>query len=182
MARYCPAKDGPALYLECQECDDRVCERKIEQGRTASAKIDNTTASSAASHINRIAIVGTRTFADYSLIKETLTQVASRMPRSSIEIVSGGAEGADALAKEFAFRNHLKYTEFPADWTKHGKAAGPIRNKQIVEYIKEANGLIIAFWDGESRGTKNTINRAANAGVRYLVVHIDTGANLEKDK
>lgn len=77
------------------------------------------------------------------------------------EIVSGGAGGVDQSAKRLCYSfsdntfydRHFKgkYKEFPADWEEHGKAAGPIRNKQMAEY---ADALLL-IWDGESKGSKN---------------------------
>ena len=77
------------------------------------------------------------------------------------EIVSGGATGVDACAKRLTqdkyptdmigMRLVGKYKEFPANWENHGKAAGPIRNKQMAEY---ADALLL-IWDGESRGSAN---------------------------
>lgn len=49
---------------------------------------------------------------------------------------------------------------FVADWKRYGKAAGPIRNSQMLEYVKQENPLVVAFWDGESHGTRDTINKA----------------------
>jgi hypothetical protein len=59
----------------------------------------------------------------------------------------------------------LKHMLFKADWDKHGKAAGPIRNQQMAQ---EADGLI-AFWDGKSRGTKDMIQKALNYGLETHV-------------
>lgn len=65
------------------------------------------------------------------------------------EIVSGGASGIDAYAKDMAERYNLSFKEFPADWNTHGRAAGPIRNRQMAEY---ADALLL-IWNGESRGS-----------------------------
>ena len=67
------------------------------------------------------------------------------------EIVSGGARGADAVGERFA--NYYKYNiaTFDAEWDLHGRSAGPIRNSQMLEYIKMHNGIVIAFPGG--RGT-----------------------------
>lgn len=79
------------------------------------------------------------------------------------EVVSGMANGVDEKGKQYyisysemGIRYHnpidsLKFTEFPADWESHGKAAGPIRNKQMAEY---ADALLL-IWDGESKGSAN---------------------------
>ena len=80
-------------------------------------------------------------------------------------VIGGGAPGADDLGKQWAERHDLFYAEYPADWSQYGKAAGPIRNEEMAQ---AADGLI-AFWDGESRGTKNMIDTALKHG---LEVHI----------
>lgn len=75
------------------------------------------------------------------------------------QIVSGGAKGVDYSAKKYCKDTYgedseFKYKEFPADWDKHGKAAGPIRNREMANY---ADALLL-IWDGESRGSKNMRN------------------------
>ena len=80
---------------------------------------------------------------------------------SITEIVSGTAKGVDTSAIKltkspyentlFVMRMQGKLKEFPADWDRHGKAAGHIRNKEMAEY---ADALLL-IWDGESRGSKN---------------------------
>lgn len=72
------------------------------------------------------------------------------------EVVDGGAEGVDRLGAFWAQDNKIKICMFPADWKKHGKAAGPIRNEQMAKY---ADGLL-AIWDRKSRGTRNMIENA----------------------
>jgi hypothetical protein len=68
-------------------------------------------------------------------------------------VVSGGAQGADSLAKQWANDNHIPLIEFFPDWTKYGKSAAFIRNEHIIH-----NGdKTFAFWDLQSRGTKNSI-------------------------
>lgn len=67
------------------------------------------------------------------------------------EIVCGMAEGVDLQGKMFASHQELLVKEFPADWKTHGRAAGPIRNKQMADY---ADALLL-IWDGESRGSAN---------------------------
>ena len=75
-------------------------------------------------------------------------------------VVSGGAPGVDTVAADAAHERGLAVTIFLADWDKHDRKAGPLRNKQIVD----ASDQIIAFWDGKSRGTLNSILLATNAG------------------
>ena len=84
------------------------------------------------------------------------------------EIISGGAKGVDTLAAEYAIRNNIKLTEFFPDYKKYGRCAPIIRNSHIVESCDK----IIAFWDGKSRGTLNSINLAKKLGKQLQVVII----------
>lgn len=72
------------------------------------------------------------------------------------EVVSGGATGADHCGELWARKNGLPLTVMPADWRKHGKGAGPRRNREMACV---AEGLI-AFWNGESRGTADMLRVA----------------------
>lgn len=67
------------------------------------------------------------------------------------EVVSGGAQGVDTSAERFASWSRKKFVLFPADWNTHGKAAGPMRNRQMAEY---ADALLL-IWDGRSGGSRN---------------------------
>lgn len=80
-------------------------------------------------------------------------------------LIHGGANGADRMAGEFAKWKGIAVKEYPADWQKHGKAAGPIRNRQMLEDGKP--DLVIAFSGG--RGTANMISQARAAGVKVLI-------------
>ena len=99
----------------------------------------------------KIGVVGSRDFDDYKKLEKELNKI-----EGITVIVSGGAKGADTLAREFAEKNDIKLTEFKPDYEQYGRGAPIRRNKKIVEYSDQ----IIAFWDGESRGTKNTIDIA----------------------
>lgn len=72
------------------------------------------------------------------------------------ELVCGMASGVDTVAKNIAEFRDIKVHEFPADWEKHGKAAGPIRNEEMASFASHC----IAVWDGESTGTEDMIKRA----------------------
>lgn len=114
-----------------------------------------------------IGVVGSRTFEDYDLLKRTLDRVRLMFHERDIHIVSGGAQGADTLAEQYSNQVLGKQAKvFPADWKTYGRAAGFRRNQFIVD----DSDMIIAFWDGCSRGTQNTMNRATKAGKPVLVV------------
>ena len=80
-------------------------------------------------------------------------------------VVSGTARGADYWGERWAEANNIPIVRYYPDWNKHGKAAGPIRNKLMAD---NADALI-AVWDGKSSGTKNMIETAKKKG---LIVHI----------
>lgn len=81
------------------------------------------------------------------------------------EIVCGTAQGADQHGKRYAQMHGFPVKEFPADWKAHGKAAGPIRNRQMAEYAD----ALIAVWDGKSKGTANMIQEAKRKGLWVVV-------------
>ncbi|KKN03463.1 hypothetical protein LCGC14_1107490 [marine sediment metagenome] len=110
----------------------------------------------------RLAIVGGRDFNDYSLVR-----VWCDTFRHHLHIISGGAKGADSLAKKYAMERFLPYTEFPAEWDKYGKSAGFLRNQTIVNNCD----MVLAFWDGQSRGTADTINKAKRAMKPTFIVY-----------
>ena len=84
-------------------------------------------------------------------------------------VVDGGARGADTLAEEIAEGVGLPIKVFPADWKNLGRAAGPIRNEQIVEYAD----YVLAFYDGNiTGGTKNSVNHAIAKGKKYKEIFL----------
>jgi len=113
--------------------------------------------------LKRIAVIGSRGFDDYVRLEAVLE------PYLPAVLVSGGAQGADALAERLAEERGLTIDVIPADWQRYGRGAGPIRNKQIVE----SADLVIAFWDGKSRGTRSALAHADKVGVPVEVHHPD---------
>lgn len=75
------------------------------------------------------------------------------------EVVSGGATGADTCGEQWAHSSGIPVKRFPANWDLHGKAAGPIRNREMAEY---ADGVIL-FPGG--RGTDNMADTARKSGI-----------------
>ena len=117
--------------------------------------------------ITRVLICGGRDFSDRDYLFESLDSFL--LNYDAIEIVSGHANGADKLGEEYAMLHGYSLKVFKAEWSKYGRAAGPVRNKQMLQYILEANPVIIAFWDRKSRGTKNMIDQGRKAGVEVHV-------------
>ena len=111
----------------------------------------------------KTAIIGTRTFENYT----QLCEIIDNLEHKPTEIISGGAMGADALAERYAKENDLPLIVFKANWEKHGKAAGPFRNQTIVENCEQ----LVAFWDGQSKGTNHSIKTARAKGKLTKVVN-----------
>ena len=116
-------------------------------------------------NIKKIIVAGCRDFKGYAMLKKSLDALIV----DPCEIVSGGASGVDTLAVIYASYRKFESKVFKADWDKHGKAAGPIRNREMAEYADE----LIAFWDGKSRGTKNMIEtmRGLNKPVKVVLIN-----------
>ena len=115
----------------------------------------------------KVIIAGTRTFNNYDLLCSYADYMLSQV-KEPIEIVSGHAQGADALGERYAQERGYKLTIFAADWAKYGRAAGPKRNLQMAEY---ANALL-AYWDGKCRGTKNIIELVKEKGLKVGVKQV----------
>lgn len=93
---------------------------------------------------------------------------------SKIRVISGGAKGADRLGECYAFDNGYSVIRFQALWGVYGKSAGPRRNNEMAKFASESgSGTLIAFWDGESRGTKNMIDTARRYGLHVIVVEYE---------
>jgi hypothetical protein len=111
----------------------------------------------------KVIIAGSRGFSDFPLLYSKCEEILANIKEA--EIVSGTARGADKLGEHYASLKGYSVSQFPADWDKHGKSAGYIRNKEMADYAD----CLIAFWDGESRGTKHMIDLARE---KNLSVHI----------
>lgn len=83
------------------------------------------------------------------------------------EVITGGATGADAMGKAWARTRGLPWREFPAQWDKYGKSAGPLRNAEMARHAAPG-GLLIAFPGGA--GTASMVREAKRVGLRVLAV------------
>jgi hypothetical protein len=104
--------------------------------------------------MKNVLVAGSRTFNDFERLSLSIANVVEKLSLPSIVIVSGGARGADSLAEQYAKENNIPFVIFKAQWDIFGKSAGIIRNEEMGRF----SDLLIAFWDGESRGTKHMIN------------------------
>jgi len=109
----------------------------------------------------RLAVVGSRSFKDYNLLKSELKKY-----ENITEIVSGGAIGADELAEKFAKEYNIPVKIFKPNWNLYGKAAGYKRNAEIWQYADEG----IAYWDGISKGTSHSIELSKFYGKKLKII------------
>lgn len=128
----------------------------------------------------KVAIVGSRNFPDLDIVRSTIRNLVNESVclDQTITIVSGGARGPDKAGENEAKRLRLKTIIFLADWDQYGKAAGFIRNTQIANECDE----VIAFWDGKSNGTRNTIAKAKKFGKKITVVTPDGKREIYETK
>lgn len=101
----------------------------------------------------RVAVIGSR-----GLLVDDLGKY---LPDDTTEIISGGAKGVDASAREYALRHGLKLTEYLPEYSRYGRAAPLKRNITIIENAD----LVLAFWDGTSRGTKFVIDNCEKRNI-----------------
>ena len=120
----------------------------------------------------RIIIAGGRGFVDYELLEQKVDEILKDIKEPVI--ISGGARGADTLGEKYALEHGIRLVRFPADWKKYGKGAGYLRNQEMAEYaMKGTNSILIAFWDGLSRGTNDMIQRAESYGMKVYIIHYE---------
>jgi hypothetical protein len=94
-------------------------------------------------------------------------------PHYTLEIVSGASGNIDLLGERWAEWSEAELTCFAADWNTHGKAAGPIRNRQMAEYAAAtSDGALVLIWDGKSKGSANMLQEAKRAGLRVVEVRL----------
>lgn len=119
----------------------------------------------------RIVVFGSRDFNDYDLMHEKLSDYfnSKGWTTGEVEIVEGGARGADRLAERFTREYGLKHTQFLADWETYGKSAGHIRNAEMAKYAQYGVG----FWDGKSKGTEGMKNKMLRMGREVHIVMYD---------
>ncbi len=118
----------------------------------------------------RITVCGSRNFIDEKFVNKYLSEFIQFLKKQfeneiNIIIISGKAKGPDTFGENFAKNNNLQIEEFPADWDKHGKRAGYIRNKEMIDI----SNIVIAFYDGTSKGTAHSIKLAKDKGILTLV-------------
>jgi hypothetical protein len=121
----------------------------------------------------RILICGDRNWKDYAAIYNCLCELQLVDQDTPLVVIEGEASGADSLAAQAAREQSMQVLAFPADWTAYGRAAGPIKNKQMLDEGKPTE--VHAFHDSisTSKGTLNMLKQARKRGIRcYLHAHV----------
>ena len=117
-------------------------------------------------------ISGKRDYTDYEHFCKCVEEVL-RNVNEPVTIVEGGAKGADELGKRYAKEHGYALKEFPADWDRNGRAAGPIRNSEMADFLKDVEHRSAAFfWDGKSRGTGDCVRKIEKAKIPYKIYQI----------
>jgi hypothetical protein len=115
----------------------------------------------------KVVIGGCRDYNDYVFFKSCLDEIL-KSKKDEIIIISGHCSGVDLMGERYAAENGFNVEIFFPEWAKYGRAAGPIRNKKMVETAD----LIIAFWDGTSKGTRSLIKCAQNGKKDVIIIDI----------
>ena len=136
----------------------------------------------------RIIVAGSRGFDDYKLLCNSINNIVFDLECRNIEtgignksrekekdlikFISGTARGADALGEKYAINHGYEVSKFSPNWDALGKKAGYVRNAEMAKYaVADGNyGVLIAFWDGKSKGTKHMIDLAEKYGLEVHIV------------
>lgn len=109
----------------------------------------------------KVAVIGSRGI--------TVDNLEDYLPEDVTEIVTGGAKGVDTCAEEYALAHNIKLTKFLPEYSKYRKSAPLKRNIQIIEY----SDLVLAFWDGSSRGTKYVIDNCNKLDTTVKIIYCE---------
>lgn len=139
--------------------------------------------------INVCAVIcGSRTLKQLSenqVIKvlNDITELCEKEEFDVVEVVSGNAKGADKIGEIWAKENGIDLVIMQANWDKYGKFAGYKRNEKMIHYasnIRYTSPVVIALWDGSSKGTKHTIDIAKRLDVPYYIISYERYAKLDR--
>lgn len=124
--------------------------------------------------IYRLLVAGSRTINDYSFVARKLDRMVSDWEASpkphKIIVIEGEARGADKLGRRWAEERGHEVLSMPADWDRHGRSAGYIRNVAMAD--QNPTGAVL-FWDGVSTGTFDMLNILAERKIPYRLIRVD---------
>lgn len=126
----------------------------------------------------KVIICGTRAFNDYKILQQTMTRFVEIFGAPT-EIITGGCKGADELGGKWAANRNITEHQFLPNWNFWGKSAGPKRNSDMVNHAD----AVVAFWDGQSKGTEDTIKKARKRDILCWVIyyHRENNSKWYKD-
>lgn len=113
----------------------------------------------------RVIVAGDRRLRDYDFVRDHLDRLLAEVEVTAV--ISGGAAGADHLGEEYARERGLPCQRFPANWKKHGKGAGPMRNREMAE---AADACVV--FDGGGPGSASMLDIARDRGLLLRVVDV----------
>ena len=127
--------------------------------------------------MNRVLICGDRNWDDY----EAIDNFVKKLPVGSV-VIQGMCRGADMMARQSALKYGFEVEDYPADWFKLGNAAGPIRNKQMLDEGKP--DVVFAFHKNfsQSKGTRNMIEQANKQNIPFHILTEYIHNNGEDEK
>jgi hypothetical protein len=124
----------------------------------------------------RVLVCGSRDWTDYQAIRDRIRDLHDQHA-GALEILHGDARGADEMADHVALMLNIDSLRFAADWKRYGRAAGPLRNRQMLDAKPH---LVLAFQRNGSRGTQHTIDEARKRGIPVEVHAPETAATQPK--
>lgn len=123
----------------------------------------------------KLAVFGSRSYKNYGYVRKILDEIYDVEPIE--EIVSGGAAGVDSAARRYAKELEIPCAIYYPDYTQHQKAAPLVRNTQIAEHADSG----VCFWDGDSRGTLDTLRKLVKRNKFVAVYPCDNKQHKKPD-
>ena len=119
-----------------------------------------------------VLVSGKRDFNKFEELQKTLDDILKEN-RDEVTIVHGEARGTDAMAGRYAAFRQFENKCFRAQWFRYGKAAGPMRNQQMVDFVKEQKKKVaVFFWDGKSPGTGDCLKKCRAENIRCITHYV----------
>lgn len=109
-----------------------------------------------------VMVTASRGWRHRSRVLQTLERIEQDLNGRDMKLIHGDANGGDTIAAQAARRLGWEIEAFPADWDRHKKKAGILRNIQMLDTNPN---MVIAFWDGSSKGCHHAFTEALKRGI-----------------